>query len=91
MEGLAAFLNGLLELCISENKKGEKHAIRNFHRENRERRGKPKEGEGKAEGKIQLLQELLGLRVMTDDEFESMSPEQLADLLVSLRQQFDAR
>ncbi len=47
--------------------------------------------EGKAEGKIQLLQELLGLRVMTDDEFESMSPEQLADLLVSLRQQFDAR
>jgi hypothetical protein len=47
--------------------------------------------EGKAEGKIQLLQELLGLRVMSDEEFETMGPQQVAELLNSLRQRLDAR
>ncbi len=47
--------------------------------------------EGKAEGKIQLLQELLGLKVMSDEELDVMSPQQLEQLLVSLRQRLDAR
>jgi len=47
--------------------------------------------EGKAEGKIQLLQELLGLKVMSDEDLEQMSAKQLEELLVSLRQQVDAR
>jgi hypothetical protein len=47
--------------------------------------------EGKAEGKIQLLQELLGLKVMSDEELDAMSPQQLEQLLVSLRQRLDAR
>ena len=36
-EVLDAYLKGFLELCAAANRKGEKHAIRNFHRENRKR------------------------------------------------------
>ncbi|XZE54513.1 hypothetical protein SH139x_000483 [Planctomycetaceae bacterium SH139] len=51
--------------------------------------------EGKAEGRvggqIQWLQELPGLSVMSNEEFEQLSQQQLAELQASLRQQFDAR
>ncbi|XZE20740.1 hypothetical protein SH449x_000626 [Pirellulaceae bacterium SH449] len=47
--------------------------------------------EGKIEGKIQLLQELLGMSVLSDEQLEQMSPQQLQELFVSLRQRVDAR
>ena len=47
--------------------------------------------EGKAEGKIQLLQELLGLPVMSDEELDQMSPQQLEELFLALRRRMDAR
>ncbi len=38
--------------------------------------------EGKAEGKIQLLQDLLGLPIMPDVELERMTAQQLEGLVV---------
>ncbi len=49
MEGLAAFLNGLLELCISENKKGKNMP----YVTSIERIAKGEEPRGESEGKIQ--------------------------------------
>lgn len=47
--------------------------------------------EGRAEGKIQLLQELLGLPVMTDADLEQLDASQLEALLTELRKRIDAR
>jgi hypothetical protein len=47
--------------------------------------------EGKAEGNIQLLQELLGIPVSSDTELEQMDAERLQALLKELRQSFDSR
>ena len=47
--------------------------------------------EGKAEGNIQLLQELLGIPVSSDAELEQMDAERLQALLKELRQSFNSR
>lgn len=47
--------------------------------------------EGKVEGKIQLLQDLLGLPVTPDAELEVLGAEQLEALLLDLRHRFDSR
>ena len=47
--------------------------------------------EGKVEGKIQLLQDLFGLPVTSDEELERMSVEQMESLLLELRKRLDAR
>ncbi len=47
--------------------------------------------EGKIEGKIQLLQDLLGLPVMSDAILEAMSAEQLDSLYTDLRQRLDSK
>jgi hypothetical protein len=47
--------------------------------------------EGKAQGHIQLLQDLLGIPVSSDAELDQMDAEQLQGLLKELRQSFDSR
>jgi len=47
--------------------------------------------EGKAEGKIQLLQDLLGLPIMPDVELERMTAQQLEGLLLELRLRLENR
>jgi len=47
--------------------------------------------EAKIEGKIQLLQDLLGLPVMSDAELEAMGTEQLEWLFLELRKRLDSR
>ena len=47
--------------------------------------------EGKIEGKIQLLQDLLGLPVMSDSVLEGMTTQQLESLYTDLRQRVDSR
>lgn len=47
--------------------------------------------EGKIEGKIQLLQDLLGLPVMSDSVLEGMTTQQLESLYTDLRQRVNSR
>jgi hypothetical protein len=47
--------------------------------------------EGKIKGKIQLLQDLLGLRISSDDEIDAMTASELETLYLDLRQRVVSR
>jgi hypothetical protein len=47
--------------------------------------------EGKLEGKIQLLQDLLGLPIISDSVLAGMTAQQLEALYTDLRQRVDSR